>query len=1071
MTIVPKRFIKRPQIPIRYDLTAANGTPIKATGIQELILDLGLPKPYTWNCVVADVDRPILGADFLGAAGILIDLQRRRLIDSLTLCSCECWSVPADQISVHSVTIQNKNFDERVRKLLHNYPSLSCPPQYMVQPKHEVVHHIDTRGPPVASKPRRLRPDVEKTVRKEIQNMLQCGLLRPSRSQWASPIHLVHGKHGMRIVGDYKGLNERTVADKYPLPNIQDCTSKLANASVFSCLDLVRAFHNIPVAEDDIRKTAIVSPVGLFEYSRMPFGLKNAPATFQRFLNSILFDLDFVFVYLDDILVFSENPNDHAKHLDIIFKRLADNGIALNLKKCRFFADSVDYLGHTITAQGYTPTAERVEYMKKLEKPKTIMALRKILGVFNFYRRFTKSAAECLAPLNELLKGHSSKRDRTEIVWTKELTDSFIRARNAFVNYSLLFFPSNDCELILTSDASSVAYGSVLEQVTKTGERQPIGFYSGKFTESQIKWATYDKELHAIYAGTQNFEHLIQGRNVTFVTDHKPLVFMFTTRKVQRIERRARQIEYISQFSTNIVHVSGLSNVIADMLSRPHEIATIDAPITPEVIAREQREDSEIQEIKKNYPDLDIRTCFLPNSDATLLCDHINGVDRPIIPKEVRKKLFDQIHGISHISFRSSLATIRSRFFWPGMSKDVKRWCRECPSCQRNKISRHTKSPISRFKNCSRFEHIHMDLVILPYSSGYRYLLTVIDRTSRWLEAIPLKDVSAQTVASAFYTNWIARYGIPLRISTDRGRQFRCELFNELCKLLGTSHIQTTAYHPQSNGLVERVHRTLKNALKCHKANWLLALPTVLLGLRAAPRGEDAVSSAELVFGRTLTLPGEFVQPGNDAAITDQTTFVQQLRSTIRKISPLPFRNDRKFNVFIPRDLMTCSRVLRRVDRVKEPLECPYEGPFDVKKRKKNYFILDINGKLDSVSIDRLKPYFEITEEQTGNNVACDGSGIVAKQPKSILKKNEFSIPEPTKVIEGPSKVDKTCLNTKINRKRQFEVIVPPDPTPSVFPSSSIQQVPFQAVKRTEPGVSFTRTRHGREIKPPARYR
>ena len=202
-------------------------------------------------------------------------------------------------------------------------------------------------------------------------------------------------------------MNSRAVPDRYPLPDLRDSTQSLRGCTVFSKIDLVRAYYNIPIFKDDIHKTALISPCGLHEYLRMSFGLRNAPSTFQRFIGSIFQDLPFIFTFLDDSLIFSRNIEEHFKHLEIVFSRLNEVGLTMNLSKCIFVSEEVDFLGQTITKDGFKPTEERLQLIKNLPLPNNIAKLRKALGIFNFYRKFNPNAAAQMAPLNELLKGHT----------------------------------------------------------------------------------------------------------------------------------------------------------------------------------------------------------------------------------------------------------------------------------------------------------------------------------------------------------------------------------------------------------------------------------------------------------------------------------------------------------------------------------------------------------------------------------------------------------------------------------------------------------------------------------------
>jgi hypothetical protein len=279
-----------------------------------------------------------------------------------------------------------------------------------------------------------------------------------------------------------------------------------------------------------------------------------------------------------------------------------------------------------------------------------------------------------------------------------------------------------------------------------------------------------------------------------------------------------------------------------------------------------------------------------------------------------------------------------------------------------------------------RFEHVHIDIVVMPVSEGKRYCLTCVDRFSRWPEAIPLRDQEAETVAKAFYQGWIARFGVPLRITTNRGRQFESHLFRQLNELTGTSHFTTTAYHPQANGMVERFHRQLKAAIKCHgKDRWTEILPTVLLGVRAAWKDDLQATTAELVYGETLRLPGQLLsEPAMSEA--DEAGFVKELRRHFGNLRPIKGTAHGESKCFIFRDLATTDQVFVRHDGPRAMLQAPYNGPYPVVRRTDKVFVVRVNGKDMTVSIDRVKPAYIFVERSPS---------IVTEVPTSVNRTPE----------------------------------------------------------------------------------
>ncbi len=393
LSLLPSSPYEKKFAPITDPLRAANGSSISTFGQRFLTLRLGSRK-LSWNFTIADVTQPILGADFLCHHRLLVDLTHRRLIDAKTFETFRVSEVPDHIPCVHSIRVPNESDFER---LLTERPALLRPTFSNELPAHGVQHHIPTTGPPVHARARRLSPEKLAIARQEFAQMEQMGIIRRSDSPWSSPLHVAPKPGGgWRPCGDYRRLNTVTLDDRYPVPNIQDFTSNLANKKIFSKIDLIRGYHQVPVAEEDIKKTAIVTPFGLFEFLRMPFGLKNAAQAFQRLMDSICAGLNGVFVYLDDILIASTDAEQHQRDLIELFSRLETHGLIVNRSKCVFGKKSIEFLGHQVCADGITPLQEKVCAVRNFPQPSTIKELQQSLGMLNFYHRFVPHIAEVL---------------------------------------------------------------------------------------------------------------------------------------------------------------------------------------------------------------------------------------------------------------------------------------------------------------------------------------------------------------------------------------------------------------------------------------------------------------------------------------------------------------------------------------------------------------------------------------------------------------------------------------------------------------------------------------------------
>lgn len=474
--------------------------------------------------------------------------------------------------------------------------------------------------------------------------MLDQNIIRPSNSPWSSPIWVVpkklnaSGTQKWRVVVDYRGLNQKTIDDKYPLPNINDLLDKLGKCQYFSTLDLASGFHQIEMDQDDIEKTAFSTDQGHYEYTRMPFGLKNAPATFQRVMDNILRGLqnEKCAVYLDDIIIYSTSLQEHIEKLKSVFDRLRESNFKIQLDKSEFLKKEVAYLGHIVTPEGVKPNPNKVEAIKKYPIPKTTKQIKAFLGLLGYYRRFINNFAKLTKPLTKCLKRGAKIEHNTEFI------ECFEKCKSLLTNEPILKYPDFTKTFNLTTDASNVAIGAVLSQ-GKIGQDLPVAYASRTLNDSEQNYSVIEKELLAIVWATKYFRPYIFGRKFNIITDHKPLQWLFSLKDPN--SKLLRWRIKLEEYDYNIMYKKGKLNSNADALSRIEIHANethhlLDNTDTNNLDKDQpQQNNSEIDQIiqdalKTHFPDETDNVSLIVHTDNDSIESRVNEPTVPSVTQE-----------------------------------------------------------------------------------------------------------------------------------------------------------------------------------------------------------------------------------------------------------------------------------------------------------------------------------------------------------------------------------------------------------------------------------------------------
>lgn len=742
--------------------------------------------------------------------------------------------------------------------------------------------HIETgNAAPVRSKPFNLSERENEVINDNVQELLSKNLIEPSSSAWSANPFLVPNRDELgqlkyRMVLDYRKLNDVTKPLAYPLPRIDTIINKLRKAKFISCLDMASGYHQLALDEDSKEKTAFQTTSGLWQWKVMPFGPRCAPAAFSQLVHLILAGIidEHLSAYIDDICLFTETEEQHLMKLEEVLSRLRVHGLLLKPTKCKLMFQEIRVLGYKATKNGILPTDEHISGLTKMKSPTTPKKLRECLGFFGWFRKFIRNYATIVQPLKALIK--SDKKFK----WTDEHEKIFNQLKQLILNAPILAHCLPDLPLILRTDACMEGLGASLSQI-QHGQERFISFISRETNNAEKKYTTSMLETLAVAWALQKLRPYVFQRKVTVYTDHSALCAMAKGPKYHLPSRLARLLLSLEEYDLTLYHVRGSSHQVPDTLSRnaveppPAENPnTIDLPILAlgyENIASMQKRDPEIVKLfelchhKKNKGKL--KHLLIYNN---ILMYQTNKHERPVVvlPAHMRQSVLTEMHDdpiSAHLGFYKTYMKINSRYYWPTMRRDIKQYVRTCDLCQRRKLPKSKPpgllQPIPVPE--TPFTTIGCDLVgpINRSKSGKKYIITVADLATRYLECAAIPNGTAEEIAKFMVERIYLRHGVPHNIITDLGTAFTGELFAELNKFMGITHNKTTSFHPQSNGACERQHATIMDAISYYvssgKDDWDLFLPHIQFAINSAVHEGHQFTPHYLLYGQEPVLPSE----------------------------------------------------------------------------------------------------------------------------------------------------------------------------------------------------------------------
>lgn len=736
-----------------------------------------------------------------------------------------------------------------------------------------IQHRIQVASEPIKQRYYPLSPKLQELVNKELDEMLRNGIVEPSSSPWASPVVMVRKRDNTyRFCIDFRRLNGVTQRDAYPLPYMNSILDKLRDSKYLTTIDIRSAYWQIPLEESSKQYTAFIVPGrGLFQFRRMPFGLHNAPATFQRLIDQVIgHDLEpFVFPYLDDIILVTPTFEEHLRILRVVLERLQQAGLTLNKEKCNFCKPELRYLGYIVNEHGLSVDPEKVSAILSIPTPTTAKEVRRILGMASWYRRFIPDFASVTAPLGNLLK-----KNRT-FDWDEACETAFDAIKGFLVSAPVLSCPDFNIPFSIQTDASGYGISGVLTQIHPEGEKV-VSYASRSLSRLERAYSTTERECLAVRFAINKFRPYIEATRFTVITDHHSLKWL---QKIQHPPGRlARWAMDMAAYEFDIIHRKGAEHVVPDTLSRS-------VPVI-EAIENQQPIDkwyTRTREKVEKYP-LEFPKWRVEEGKLYKHAPSYRSVDLPddpwklVVPKEQREELLKLYHDADtagHLGIRKTCHRVVQKYYWPKMRVDIAKYVRRCAICEQTKPEQKAQAGLMGGHSLvtQPWQDICMDIIgPLPRSTkGNSYILVVADLYSKFALTYPMRQANAKKIVTLVEEGVFLMFGVPRRIICDNGVQFRSREFRQMIDRYGIRVSYTAYYHPQANPC-ERVNRVIKTMLMAYVKKdqklWDTHLQQVTCAYRTAFHEVIGFTPYFVNFGREMEL-----HPNREVPVGDQLEF------------------------------------------------------------------------------------------------------------------------------------------------------------------------------------------------------
>ena len=926
------------------------------------------------------------------------------------------------------------NLCKRFKRLFRDELPDGLPPERSVD--HEIK--LAEASHPPKKKLYRLSWQEEEVLKLRVEELLAKGLIRPSKSPYGAPVLFTKKKDGgLRMCVDYRALNTQTIKNSYPLPRVDQMFDRLYQSSIFSTLDCTSGYHQIRIKPEDVEKTAFNTRYGQFEYLVVPFGLCNAPATFQKMVHEIFLKFldEFLEIFIDDLLIHSQSEDEHLEHLKKVLTLCEENELFIKPQKCKLGYPEVEWVGHVLSENGQAVNQAKIRAVVEWDTPQSVTQVRGFLGLCSYYRKFVKGFASKAIPLQKLLKKES------KFCWNQEAEASFQELKAALTTTPVLSIPSPNLEFEMKVDASGKAVGAVLEQAG-----HPVAFFSKTLNSAEQRYATHEQETLAIVYALKQWRVYLLGRPFIVWSDHYSLKYLRTQPNLSG--RQARWLCTLEQYDFTLKYIKGKSNTVADALSRKDIVVEEkwfsgnqsnyqkEQPQAAEVynLSGIRLKDSLFIDLKDGYEKdkftrdtinqlqtlqtTHLKEKFELKEDLLYLKENPDGKLRLVIPRvpQLLAKVLFELHDTplaGHLGITKVYEKAKEHFYWPRMFRTIHKYISSCDLCQRCKPSQQAPGGLLQPLEVpdGPWNWITMDFVVkLPKTpAGNEQAMVIVDRFTKKVHYIPLSGTAtAVDVASAFFTKIVCQYGLPSVITSDRDSKFTSKFWQALHLKLGTKLAMATAFHQQTDGESERVIKDFKIRARIfsnyQQTNWEENIPYLEFVHNSTSHSATGHSPNYLNCGKETEVPGVLLthkhldsgHPSLDSFLDQRRTACQDAKESLQYAQDVmarysnPKRTDIDFSV--GEKVLLDATNLKLANQLKRPslsLMEKFIGPYIIEAK-----VGKLSYQLKLPKTMQVHPVFHVSllKKYTSPNMEFSGRKIAPPVPEKVEDQEFYTV-------------------------------------------------------------------------------